>query len=132
MMGEQLAFEHNQLQSWRDVARNIAVSMSLGTRGFGGGAGEHGIRDGNHRPISGPVRQVPGEVRERHVAGLVGGRVSNERVTAPGFVTADTDVTAGNGDLVAVGCGAKARAKGNLGRMPRIYQAVANERGDGV
>ena len=79
--------------------------------------------------MSGAARQALGEAREQLVAELTGGVVSNEVVTVPGMGTTDIDVVAKNGDLVAVGGGAKARDKGNLGRVLRIYQAVANERG---
>jgi RHS repeat-associated protein len=84
------------------------------------------------RSMSGPARQALGEIREQLVAELTGGIVSGEQVSVPGLGGTDIDVVARNGDLVAVGGGAKARDKGNLGRALRIYQAVAKQRGVGV
>ncbi|MFZ5639022.1 MAG: RHS repeat domain-containing protein [Pseudomonadota bacterium] len=125
LVERQLAFELSRERSWEENLTYIATAMSLASRGLG-------FRGGNLRSMSGPARYELGKIRERYVARLVGGRVSGERVTVQGYGTTDIDVTAANGDLVAVGGAAKARNKGNLGRMLRIYNAIAAERGVGV
>lgn len=84
------------------------------------------------RQSIGELKRAVGAAREEVVANLVDGVVSGERVSVRGLGSTDIDVVAKNGDLIAVGGAAKAGNLGNLGRVLRIYEAVAGQRGVGA
>ena len=78
---------------------------------------------------TGVAKQAVGVAREQKVAGIVGGKVSNEKITAKGIGSSDLDVLGPKGELIGVGGPHKASDLGKFGKQLQILQKVAAERG---